>query len=301
MFYYRLYNLVLASPLETNLLPHAVGEKADVVICFKACPEYLTHKVVRENFFQAKDNNLLLVVAKLARFYMCDGNEIHIELFENADMNLLWTFILGSAIGAILIQRGYLVLHGNAVVDNDGRAVVFIADSGGGKSTLAAALQQSGYRILTDDVSAIYFDEKNQPWVLPAYGQLKLWRDSIDALDFSGEKMQLVHSGRDKYHVGSTSFQNKPAPLKAVYVLEEADKFVVKQLDNVRAFKMLGKHSYRFNYVKLLDLLSKHFQLCSLLLKSLSFYTISRPKNDPTNQLIVNWLKQESEAQLALL
>ena len=54
----------------------------------------------------------------------------------------------------MLQHRGYLVLHGSAVLVN-GRAVVFSGDSGAGKSTLAASMVHHGYQLITDDVVAI--------------------------------------------------------------------------------------------------------------------------------------------------
>lgn len=57
----------------------------------------------------------------------------------------------GHLIATVLALRGETVLHASAV-EIDGMAVAFVADSGGGKSTLAALACARGTRFVTDDV-----------------------------------------------------------------------------------------------------------------------------------------------------
>ena len=67
-------------------------------------------------------------------------------------------FLLGSAMGALLHQRGLLPLHTNAV-EVGGRAFAFMGKSGAGKSTLAAWFHDRGFRIVADDVCVVGFDD----------------------------------------------------------------------------------------------------------------------------------------------
>ena len=66
-------------------------------------------------------------------------------------------YLLGSAMGVLLHQRGLLPLHANAV-EIDGKAFAFMGASGSGKSTLAAWFHDHGYRIIADDVCAVRFE-----------------------------------------------------------------------------------------------------------------------------------------------
>lgn len=52
---------------------------------------------------------------------------------------------------------GHLVLHASSA-DLDGRSVLFVGESGRGKSTLAAAFDRCGYRLLSDDLSPVRFN-----------------------------------------------------------------------------------------------------------------------------------------------
>ena len=74
------------------------------------------------------------------------------------DTRIFRLYILGTCMGAILMQRKILPLHGS-VIAIDGKAYAIVGDSGAGKSTLASAFLKRGYQLLTDDVIAVSFSE----------------------------------------------------------------------------------------------------------------------------------------------
>ena len=86
----------------------------------------------------------------LQRFLMHAGREIIFEA-EDAAQHEAAIFLLGSAFGILLHQRGHFVLHASAIVVR-GQAVLLCGPSGCGKSTLAAALVDRGYSFVNDDV-----------------------------------------------------------------------------------------------------------------------------------------------------
>ena len=71
-------------------------------------------------FLQIDKNNILIKLNQLGILKIMNGNEIRFKkessLVEDRDIN---TFMLGSGFGAILIQKDYLVLHGNALEKNN--------------------------------------------------------------------------------------------------------------------------------------------------------------------------------------
>jgi hypothetical protein len=86
----------------------------------------------------------------------------------------------GPVLGFALQLQGLVSIHGSAVVV-DGLAIGFLAPSGYGKSTLAAALLQRGGALLSDDVLALDLRD-GAPWVLPSYPVMKLWPHSLASL-----------------------------------------------------------------------------------------------------------------------
>lgn len=123
---------------------------------------------------------LLLVIDRVGRYFIKDGSEIVVEPHPGVPEANTRLFLLGSAMGAILHQRGLLPLHANAV-DCGGRAFAFMGPSGSGKSTLAARFNDLGFRIVADDVCVVSFADNGQPQICPGVGRLRLWRDVLEA------------------------------------------------------------------------------------------------------------------------
>ena len=91
---------------------------------------------------------------QVARYLVSGGCEIIIEPHPTATEKDVRLFLLGSAMGALLLQRGIWPLHGSAIAGRSG-AALFVGVSGSGKSTLVGAFHQRGFQVLADDVCAI--------------------------------------------------------------------------------------------------------------------------------------------------
>ena len=137
--------------------------------------------------FVITENLIMFWVPDLAVFAMEGGTTITISSEKDADEDKIRLYVLGSCMGAILMQRRILPLHGSAVVI-DHKAYAFIGDSGHGKSTLASAFIQRGFQLLTDDVIAVTLDTHNIPYVTPAYPQQKLWQESLDTFGMKSDQ-----------------------------------------------------------------------------------------------------------------
>jgi hypothetical protein len=133
-----------------------------------------------------------------------------------------WRWQRGLFAGALpfaaLIQ-GIEVFHASAVV-LDGRLIAITAESGGGKSTLAAFLRLAGASFFTDDVLALE-SRGGQVMAHPGPPLLNLRRTTRELLS-SGEARALGSVlGEDELEARlvTTPFP-EPAPLSALYFLE---------------------------------------------------------------------------------
>ncbi|MFM7361745.1 MAG: hypothetical protein ACKO6F_07510 [Cyanobium sp.] len=170
-------------------------------------------------FLQMAPGDLRLRVEQIGRFRISGGERIAWQRDHAAvsDQDLR-TFLLGSAVGALLIQRGMLVLHGNAL-ERDGEAIVCLGHSGAGKSTLAYALMQQGWRLLADDLVAI----GPGALVLPGIPRIKLWHDAAIAFGLDPHTLPPIRQGLHKYLLIGDALQraSHPAPLRALYLLQQ--------------------------------------------------------------------------------
>ncbi len=179
----------------------------------------------------------------VARFTVRDGRMITYQAELGSDEQTVRLFLLGSCFGALLHQRGLLVMHGAAVRHKDG-CVIFAGPSGSGKSTLAATLQQRGFELFSDDLCAV--NEQNR--AVPGYPQLKLWRNAIDKLAVEQQSLRHIRVQIDKHAVPAReNFCAEPLPVKAIYFLSShnLDSFAFKELRGAQAFLPLRNNTYR--------------------------------------------------------
>ena len=105
-------------------------------------------------------------------------------------------YLLGSIFVVLCQQRGLLPLHASAIAGKSG-VVAFLANSGQGKSTLAAHLAQRGFRVLADDVCLVDATQPGSAMVIPTAPWLKLWRNSLENLGrASGRIGSRIQRGR---------------------------------------------------------------------------------------------------------
>lgn len=225
-------------------------------------------------FLWAREQTLLIEVAGVARYLVRDGAEIIVDPAPDADDDSVRLFLLGSCLGAALMQRGHLVLHGNAIQVDD-KCLVCLGHSGSGKSTLAAGFHRLGYKVLADDVVAL--DAHNR--VLPGIPRLKLWHDAVQQLGIDTSTLKRVRPGMQKFSVPlEADFPRDPVPLEWAYVLQEANHTAVKiePLTGLSKFVPLQVNSYRARFLEGMGLQAQHLLQCCELGKQIKLAALAR-------------------------
>ena len=249
MEFYQAFGLTVASEWELfQLQPCEKPERVDLTIREGEVSRHELFKATQKNggHYQAIENQFLFRIENLANFLLSDGDSITVEVAPGADIQTVNLYLLGSAMGVILHQRNHGVLHGNAIRFGDS-AVVVVAHSGVGKSTLAGEFFRLGYELLADDVCAI----SPQGYVQPSYPYLKLWQNSLDKLDYSNASLELIRGQREKYYfpIGEQYYQ-EPLPLAQIYILNKHNgaKIVTRTIRGKRKLTPLFNHTYRKEY-----------------------------------------------------
>jgi hypothetical protein len=261
--YYSIFGLVIASDLELPEL-RPIAERAtdpDIVISIGdiADPEYAPGLYKR-------DEGALLNIDNVARYAIVGGANILVEPRPGTPLANVRLFLLGSAMGMLIHQRGLLPLHGNAI-EIDGRAFAFVGHSGAGKSTLAAWFHDQGYRILSDDVCVVRFDRAGSPLLSAGIPRLRLWREAIEASGRVTDAYDRSYAGDeayDKYDVpiAAAATADGALPLGAVYALRRGDEFAIERLGPVDSAEVLFANTYRGAYLDQTQTNALHWQAC---------------------------------------
>jgi len=147
--------------------------------------------------------------------------------------------------GALLHQRGLLLLHGSSVAI-DGSAVIFLGHKGQGKSTIASKLYSRGHHFISDDHIVFDKDANSQFSVIPAYPHIKLWEDAIfSTLGKTPDELHLLHPQLDKRgYMVSDRFARKTIPVKQIFVIERGDEIGMIPIAPKDAVIELIRYSY---------------------------------------------------------
>ena len=264
MYHYRAFGVNIASEFQLPELMISDGIE-DVRIISGAVPEKIENFKSEGVCYQAAPGVFLLNIKDVARFLVSKGNEIVIQPYPNSLEEDIRLFLLGSAFGALLHERGYLPFHGS-VINFKGKGIIFSGVSGSGKSTLAGSFQKRGYLVLSDDVANISMDAEQKPIVHPSYPQIKLWKDSLLKLGGTPEEHRKVRSKLDKYGVLLHSgYFNENLPLAAIYIIValNSGSDQIETITGIEKFNALRKNTYRYTYLSGLDLNARHLMSCT--------------------------------------
>ena len=279
-YHYYAFGLNIESEIECPLLIAGDGSAPDLAIRLGDVPHELSQAQERESIYQISTGRLLLKIDKVARYLVSDGREITVEPHSTAAEKDVRLFLLGSAMGALLHQRGVWPLHGSAVANRNG-AVLFVGDSGSGKSTMAGAFHQRGFQALSDDVCAITEGDNGTIQVWPAIPRIRLWTDSV--LKLGGEPNQLTRTrdSLDKYELSLQQFGLGPVKVQVVYAMYTSDAQEAVRLILLKGFDKLQElttNTYRLPFLAGMQLAPQHFQQAQALARQARVVRITRPR-----------------------
>ena len=274
---YSVFGLRVRSSIELpELFPAAGSAEPDVVIERGEIPEA---NGARPGLSTA-DGALLIVIPDVATFRIASGSHITIAASAGAPDRNVALYLLGSAFGALLHQRGLLPLHANGI-EVDGRAVAFMGPSGSGKSTLAAWCQRKGFSIITDDVCVIGFDPDGGPYAIPGLPRLRLWAEALEHMQCDPAAYERSYRGTeqvDKFDVpvAEESVARTNVPVAALYLLDRADEPSIVQLRGADAAEAVFANTYRGTFLPATGGEQRHWQAAVSLVRSVPVYRASR-------------------------
>lgn len=272
---YRLFGLAIDSELQ---LPELTAEPDQVA----QSPPDLSIRIADSVRPEEDGGGYVLDIDGVARFTITDGRSILIAPAAGAGEREIRLFLLGSAMGAALHQRGVLPLHANAVAI-DGGAVAFMGASGSGKSTLAAWFLDQGFQILADDVCVVRIDERRTALAYPGLPRLRLWQDALEATGrIADDHSPSFHRGSDQRQKFDVPVQpaaavSEPLPLQAMFVLETGSQLTIDRVVGSRAYEAISANTYRGRLIAELGDSKAHVAACVTVARAVPVFSLTRP------------------------
>ncbi|MCT8138136.1 aldolase [Anaerobacillus sp. CMMVII] len=280
---YRAFGYNVLSDFDLPELPNKYEvkkEEVDITISFSELNgQWKNISKQEDDYFVLRENLIMFCMPGIAIFSIENGDKIYVTPLENSQEDHIRLYLLGTCMGAILMQRKILPLHGSAVAIN-GKVYAIVGDSGAGKSTLASAFLHRGYRLLSDDVIPVSFNEDNIPIVTPAYPQQKLWKESLDAYGMQSDLYRPIIDRETKFAIPVPEhFEYEVMPLAGIIELTktESDEIDIKPINDLQRFHTLFYHTYRNFFIEPLGLMEWHFNTSAKMLNKLEMYQIKRP------------------------
>lgn len=281
-------------PLPELFTSGAAGQ-TDIRISYGDIPESLPTPKWLGYGVQVEGNTALLTVPKIARYLIEKGQTIKVSPEAAADPADIRLFLLGTAFGIALHQRGSFPLHASAIVTKQA-AVAFIGPSGAGKSTLGAWLSRAGYPLLTDDVCILSSSGSNAPIAHSGSPRIKLWKDALAAMEIDPDGLQRDLTRTDKFHLTlKDSDADLTAPLHAIYLLTEEDPrapSIEGPVDIFSAIASIADNTYRLELIQALDQSKQHFSACANIARQVPVYRLLRPRKLSSMNQVINCLEQ---------
>ena len=231
--------------------------------------------------FYRTNDGYLLRFPDLADFQV-SADALHVTGFpvpEVSDATVQHLY-LNQVLPLVLSKQGKLVFHASAV-EVAGGALAFAAESGRGKSTLAASFAVSGFRFLTDD-GLVVEPTADGHRILPSHPSIRLWEDSETALIAPGVRTApaLPFTPKSRFLAGDEiHFCDQPRPLRRVYFLGNGKVATLgfQRLSAAEALVEWVKHSFLLD-VEEKPRLASHFDQVAKLANQPIHYRLDYPR-----------------------
>ncbi|MFO7829388.1 MAG: hypothetical protein R6V23_12250 [Bacteroidales bacterium] len=249
----------------------------DVQIKTGQTPEQINHIIKKGVRYQAGKDEFLLETDQIAKFYIKNGNEIIVEPYKKEVDKEVRLFLLGSAFGALFLQRGLLPIHGSAIKFGQSTSI-FTGLSGVGKSSIAAYFVQNGYQMLADDISVINENLMTEP----GFPNMKIWKDVLEKLGIPSDSLSAIRADIQKYkYAVDKNFCTQPLPVKNIFIINPKNTpgYESEELFGIEKFNAIKNNTFRYRFVEGLQKQKDHFVVINKLLKQVRVYRIKRPQS----------------------
>lgn len=239
-----------------------------------AVPSVLPGKFYDADGLQLAPGGFLFTAPGGTAFHYRIGRGITVQPAADDDDGEFEIFLWGTVFGAVAWYNGYVPLHASAVSRN-GRVTAFTADSGGGKSTLAAALAGHGFFHVCDDTLVIAPFHDGRLLALPDGKPLKLWDDALGLTGNVSEAPIPVAPG--KHYARTLHSLAAAQPLTDLIFLDRGDRTALTPITGAAKLALLPGAMYRPFIHTARASAEVHWQVMTRIAAQVRFWRLSRP------------------------
>ena len=233
-FKYQVGNLNLISEIEISALRTKNFTNADIEVLIgpKIKPPDRTIELTPNGKILYKDicNNVFLVSSSKIIISLQDNNK------DQASVSLL-----GIPLGYVLQYNNFQVLHGSAVAIGNA-TVCFVGKSQAGKSSMALALINNGFRLVTEDLCIV-----KDLHIYNFSSWIKSKQELIpkELIPLSNIQIEKDSRQRSLYRLDSKHISRRQTSIKAIYFLDQGKETKISNLSSLNAFRYLFTYAYR--------------------------------------------------------
>lgn len=286
-YFYKLYGLNIKSDFYLSELSHSEFNNLsniDVNIINGTCPKTIEDIKVSNYYYTVSNNEAMFSPDDCGKYYISNGNTIIIEPIENPNYEHLKAYLLSRSFAILLFQRNKVALHGSAILFDD-KVYAFCGRSGAGKSSLSAALTIEGYKMLSDDLSVLEFDNNNKPLVHSGFAQHKLCADTMEYFNISSDSLTKVDHHVNKFGIPTDNyFINESYPLSIIieitvdYKNENNNVVTINELTGQEKLQAIFRNTFKPEMMTDIGLNPHYLKQCLNTAKNIKVFKLTRPR-----------------------
>lgn len=280
-YLYRINGLVIESELEMPELLSVnrrdVSEIHGEIVYGKHKED--VYKSIREGTEEYGEHDFIWINRQdVGTYAIHSGNKIVIDIKKDAKEYKVRNNMLCSVMAMLLFQRGIVAMHGATIVKNN-KAILIVGYSKAGKSTLSNGLRMKGYKLLSDDLSAVYERSNDKFIVEPAFPRQSLNENIIESMGYEPLKYENVVRSRALYGFpiyDDFEYEGKEVGAIIELVSSKKEGYIAEEVSGAKKIETVIKHIYSGSMPQSIGLPSNYFKQCLKLATKTPIYRFKR-------------------------
>lgn len=258
---------------------------------------YVSHLRLFHDFALQPANYQLKIQCQGSGVVSLNNDEISVDWDENGTD---FSHYFQSFVAALWLEiNNTLCIHANALALGK-QAIMLVAPSQTGKTTLSLALCQQGFSLMTDDMAALHRRAEDY-YIYPSWPIARIWPDTFQLTNESPSAYSKVHKNFDKRTLSSTcdniEFSQQIKKLTTIYLLNRVENLTdvceLIELPHSQAILHLLQNSILGDAYRALNIEQSRLQALVKLVAKISFKQVNYRSGIKHVGLVAEYIKND--------